>query len=107
MPEDVPGEIDLFGCSDCEEDVAHQEPRQEMNTLKNNTPKWWKSSCDIEMPYTSSYLEKKMEMIADLDAKLRIEVFETLFDEDVVNLIVEQTFLYASQANLHNFVLPL
>lgn len=45
-----------------------------------------------------------MEMTADLNAKLPIEVFETLFDEDVVNLIVEQTCLYASQANFHNFV---
>lgn len=36
------------------------------------------------MPYTS-YLDKKMGMITDLDAKLPIEVFETLFDKDVVN----------------------
>ncbi|XP_055916211.1 piggyBac transposable element-derived protein 2-like [Eupeodes corollae] len=72
MPQDVPGEVEVFCSSDSEDDLPLQELQRRIQTAKRY-------------------------------GKLEPEVFETLFDEEVVNLIVEQSRLYAAQSNAHNF----
>lgn len=55
------------------------------------------------MNYTATHLQCKEKMEGDLNGKTSIEIFETLFDEDVCKLILEQTQLYAMQKNRHDF----
>lgn len=48
-------------------------------------------------------LKSRENMIRDLKGKSPVEVFEILFDEDVMTYIVQQSVRYASQNNRHNF----
>ncbi|XP_065363610.1 piggyBac transposable element-derived protein 2-like [Calliphora vicina] len=105
MPNDIPGEVEVFFGSDSEDDIPLEQLRQTMMSSKSNkiVPKWTRRPCDMEMHRTNTFSENELNMIAKLDGKSSVEVFEVLFDEKVVNLIVEQTCIYASQANEHNF----
>lgn len=105
MPQDIPGDIEVFCSSDSEDDVPLQELRRRIQHSEpgQKSPKWSKRECSIEMPNTNIFMHNKNEMISHLGGKSELQVFETLFDSEVVEYIVDQTRLYASQCNAHNF----
>lgn len=55
------------------------------------------------MAKTSHYMRNKNEMISKLGGMSEFQVFQILFYSKVVQYIVDQTRLYASQSNIHNF----
>ena len=104
IPNDVPGEVEVFFGSDSEDDIPLEQLRQTMSSRSSkNAPKWTKGPCDIQMNQTNFCSDNEIKMITELNGKSEVKVFEVLFDEKVVNLIVEQTCIYASQSNEHNF----
>ena len=70
---------------------------------KNSTKRW----SDKRPAFTSSPVSKEAEeleiMELELAGKSPTEIFEFLFDEEVFNLLVEQSILYAKQNNRHDF----
>lgn len=55
------------------------------------------------MNATNNFAECKWDMKSSLENKSPVEIFETLFDNEVVKLILDQSRLYASQHNHHCF----
>lgn len=58
---------------------------------------------NMDMPSSRSFETFMSNMNTALEGKSPVEVFETVVDNDVVHLIVDQTMKYASQHNMHKF----
>lgn len=101
LPNDIPGELELLEESDSEEDIPLADLRK--STLAPSAIKWRKRAMNMDMPGTRFFESFKNNMNSSLGGKSTIEVFETLFDNDVVQLIIDQTVKYASQHNVHRF----
>lgn len=101
FPHDIPGELELLEVSDSEDDVPLSELRKSM--LEPSAIKWRKRPMNMDMPSSRFFETSKSNMNTALEDKSPVEVFETIVDRDVVQLIVDQTMKYASQHNMHRF----
>lgn len=129
LPNEVPGEIELFirniedilvsDCSSDDEPLAAKRTRLRTNTAqydgnsvankhRTSIASVWRKCVPI---YSKTYLEsdnltqnknRMNEAIKDLTP---VEIFEQFFDEEVMNMIVNYSMMYASQNNRHNFSL--
>ncbi|KAB0803076.1 hypothetical protein PPYR_00046 [Photinus pyralis] len=119
MPNDVAGEIELQHM-DSDIETSDEESNLPLSILRQNItsekslatktkrrnllePKWTKDVVDTSMPSTCGF-EDRVEVVKhDLEHLSPIEVFEKLFDQEVLDHIVQQTNLYSSQKNKHDF----
>ncbi|XP_031343006.1 piggyBac transposable element-derived protein 2-like [Photinus pyralis] len=106
LPQDVPGEIEIAMEDDSDEEY-NMPLSQVCTTLskkpKISQPKWSSEPVDLKMTSANGYsirLEKVREQLSSCNV---IQIFEKLFDEQVVNLLVEQTNKYATASNNHSF----
>lgn len=98
---DIPGQLELFVNSDSEDDIPLAVMRK--NMLAPPSIKWRKRPLNMQMTSTNYYETAQIQMKSALESKTAVEVFETLFDQEVVELIVEQSKKYAMQKNQHDF----
>lgn len=95
-----------------QENTSHKNKRQRLDATSSTAkepelnvlpPKW--RSC--EPSYSKEYVvrsdEQNNELIRSLQAKSAIDIFEMLFDQDIMQTIVDETKIYAAQKNFHNF----
>ena len=65
--------------------------------------KWSKKKASV----ISSPVSKEVDTLEDLERKLLgkspNEIFELFFDEEMLNLLIDQSVLYARQKNKHEF----
>lgn len=121
MPQDVPGNIEVFRNrknSDSEDnayDESDDEPlaskRRRLDANSQSTqrpnPNWRKCipSYTSTSQTTSEVSERKKAICEELKGFKPVQIFEKLFDDDIVDMIVTNSKLYANQHNRHEFQL--
>lgn len=125
MPLDVPGAVEIEVTSDDNDDsddeipieiLAHniEKEAQTSKRQKSNSgvkyteaqkPKWRKTNPTFSKFefYNDSYTENYETMIKEIEKLSPIQIFEKLFSEDVFQLIIDQSIIYAAQKNHHGF----
>ncbi|XP_050337685.1 piggyBac transposable element-derived protein 2-like [Bactrocera neohumeralis] len=116
LPQDIPGNIEVLRCdeasvSSSDNDSSNDEPLSEKAKRSRrqlpDQPIWRKCSpIYSSITQETSYVTKRQEEVKKVFENLTpVEIFEKIFDEDVINLIVNNTILYANQNNRHTFQL--
>nr|CAH7738745.1 unnamed protein product [Callosobruchus chinensis] len=59
----------------------------------------------MDMPSTSGWKDRLELVKSDLESLSPVDIFEKLFDSDIYNHISQQTNIYSSQKNKHDFFL--
>lgn len=103
---DTAGELELHlhtSCDDSNETKTKKRKHSDKN-IEKVSPCWKKVNPNYSKTYPSVDINKsKNDVINQVNGKTPVEVFELFFDENLMNMIVEETKIYASQKNLHNF----
>lgn len=116
LPPDVPGTVEIFSQDDVDSDpeddiplallnVANitDEPPNKKQSVEQKEPEWTQELIDITMKEGNGYLVSQDIVKQELAGLNPVEVFEKLFDEEIVNLLTEETRRYATQKNNHSF----
>lgn len=113
LPNDVPGAIEIEiqeSDSDSEDNMPLSEIVIQMNANKPSKkkqktvePQWTSGPLHLNMNNTNGSSECLNILRQELSSLNVVQIFETLFDDEVVQLIVDQTNLYATAANNHIF----
>lgn len=109
LPTDVPGEIEVFAEEE-ESDDEDNVPLAELQTkikkqkIEEQEPKWTTRLIDINLKHTNGSQDRQNHVKAILKDLQPVQVFEKLFDEDVIKYLTEETNRYAQQNNNHNFI---
>lgn len=106
IPNDVPGNVEVLIRDDdfkSEDEVPLSEISASIRRESQTHPLWSESCVDMTMYHSNVFELKTKNMKAVLENKSPVEIFETLFDNDVMELILDQSRLYASQHNDHTF----
>ncbi|XP_022816255.1 piggyBac transposable element-derived protein 3-like [Spodoptera litura] len=112
LPRDIPGSIEVFihnNKSD-DDDSSDDEPlanKQLRRDQEEGIPSWHKCEpTDSKTSKETSELDRKREVVKEeLKDLYPTQIFEKIFDEEVIELIVSNTNLYARQNNRHSFQL--
>lgn len=111
LPKDVPGNIEVFRCNanddDSSDDETLAEKSKRMRRQQTNQPIWRKCApvYSFTVQETSDVENRQCEMKEHLVNLTPVQIFEKIFDEDVISLIITNTVLYATQNNRHSFQL--
>lgn len=117
MPRDVPGSIEVFvhnegslssGDSSDEEPLAakrmrRQQQRQQKGPIWRNCPPLYTSRPES----TSDVKDRQQAVKEELLELSPVQLFEKIFDEEIMQHIVMNSILYASQNNRHSFQLEI
>lgn len=127
LPRDVPGEVEIHyldanddSSSDEEMDVPlsilsqnivkestfanqKQDSGRFRKKLKKSEPTWTENIIDLALPSTTGAADRLEIVKTELKNFSALEVFEKVFDNEVLDLIVHQSNLYSSQKNNHAF----
>lgn len=118
-PNDVPGKLEVHSSalstasintdSDNETTVASQEPKRAKKSytkkIKINSD-WQKARPDFlnKIGNDDDIDSTRTQIMQLLKGKSPVDIFETLFDEDIMTYIVKQSVTYAAQNNRHDFI---
>lgn len=112
IPNDVPGELELFYSSDDDEDnlslatlqkMWHNEGAANKRRKLNSVPDWHSEVTNSD-DLNSTFTQEKMDNIrTKFENSTPIQIFETIVSDEVIQLLVQQSNLYASQNNRHDF----
>jgi DNA excision repair protein ERCC-6 len=117
LPRDIPGTIEIFPRNQDEVDSSDEEPLAKKIKISNNkerntsNPKWKKT----DPVYSKFPIKNDTEAKTEQQEKIKEEmndlnphqIFEKLFDYEVLHHIVDQTTLYANQNNKHDLNLTI
>lgn len=130
MPNDVPGQVEVYysdssteSChgvnsegeseNDSESEIPiatlrdrllkNLAPPSKKRKITKPEPKWTNNTIDISMPETNDYFDRRESMKNALKDMNPVEIFEKLLDNEVIQLIVDETKRYADQNNNHDF----
>lgn len=112
IPNDVPGELEVIFSSDDDEDNLSLATLQKMwrteeppkKKRKTRPAPDWHSNLMSPEDMESTFTQEKMKDIRDkFKNSTPIEIFESIVDDVVIQLMVDQSNLYASQNNRHAF----
>ncbi|CAK1592870.1 unnamed protein product [Parnassius mnemosyne] len=120
LPRDVPGNIEVlvhdedtllsdYDSSD-EEPLASKRVRRQPNIeQRQQTPAWRKClpSYTFGHQHTSEVQDKQNAIKEQLKDQNPVQIFEKILDEEVLQLILSNSILYANQNNIHSFQLDL
>jgi len=117
-PRDVPGRVEVHSCaipiastsSGCHTASTSTQsdetipPTKRQKKIRSSTD-WQRTSADFakEMGQDNEILEMRENLKTTLAGKSPVEVFESLWNEDVMDYIVKQSVIYAVQNNRHHF----
>lgn len=114
LPQDVPGEVEIFQ-NDPQFDSDDELPLRVLYPMiggektdkrrkrNEDEPVWTKEQIDLFMNPANEYLQRQNAMKEQLKNLSPVEVFEKIFDEEIVKFIVQESNRYASQNNNHGF----
>jgi hypothetical protein len=115
LPFDIPGTIEIFPRNDKASESSDEEPLvTKKRKLSKNAKKKTKTSQKWKKTLSPNYSKlvnnDSSKTITRLQEKIKEEIgnlnphqiFEKLFDNEVLSHIVEQTTIYATQNNKHN-----
>nr|XP_026496431.1 piggyBac transposable element-derived protein 2-like [Vanessa tameamea] len=116
LPRDVPGNIEVFrsnkdtipcGDLDSSDDEPLAEKAKRSRRQQPDQPVW--RTCS---PTYSTTTQERTEVIArqtlvkeQFQNLTPVQIFEKIFDDEVISLIITNTILYANQNNRHTFQL--
>ncbi|XP_064071766.1 piggyBac transposable element-derived protein 3-like [Vanessa tameamea] len=116
LPRDVPGNIEVFrsnkdtipcGDFDSSDDEPLAEKAKRSRRQQPDQPVW--RTCS---PTYSTTTQERTEVIArqklvkeQFQDLTPVQIFEKIFDDEVISLIITNTILYANQNNRHTFQL--
>nr|XP_034824577.1 piggyBac transposable element-derived protein 2-like [Maniola hyperantus]XP_034832956.1 piggyBac transposable element-derived protein 2-like [Maniola hyperantus] len=117
IPHDVPGTIEIFtnrtdgGNEYSSSDDSDNEPlaskRRRQDVTRRTIPTWHKCppSYTSTSQRTSEVCDKTNAIREELKGLNPVQIFEKLFDEDIVDIIISNSILYSNQNNRHDFQL--
>lgn len=116
LPFDVPGAVEMFSNvdtgSDEEDNIplsmlrrCHNlgEPPVKKRGVENREPQWTEDIVDISMNEGTGYIDRQDKIKKEIETLNPVEIFEKLFDEEVIEHLRVETQRYASQHNNHSF----
>ncbi|XP_046972429.1 piggyBac transposable element-derived protein 2-like [Vanessa cardui] len=115
LPRDVPGNIEVFRsnkdkipCGD--PDSSDDEPLAEKSKRSRRQPDQpvWRTCSPIYSYRTQERTDviDRQKLVKEKFQDLTpVQIFEKIFDEEVISLIITNTILYANQNNRHTFQL--
>lgn len=121
LPKDIPGQVEIYYSSDeeiplarmrqnllqpdknCEYESEDEIPLASLAKRLKKEPCWTTETFDKTIPESFEYQERLESLKVEMENKTPVEIFEKLFDSSVIQHIVEQSKLYASQNNNHDF----
>lgn len=114
VPVDIPGPVEVFTRSEDNEvwDSSDEEPlvpssskRQRLADPKVSSWRKCDPSYNIFHSTEQNVHERREKIIADLKNLNDVTIFEKLFDQEVLEMLVDYSKLYASQKNNHTFTI--
>lgn len=104
LPQDVPGHLELFDSSD-DSDADSNENSSNAAPKRSETDdlKWRKCKPSYQNTTTLGYTTRLETLKDDIKEKNPVEIFEQLFDTEILNHIIAETNRYAQQKNAHSF----
>ncbi|KAI4462448.1 transposase is4 [Holotrichia oblita] len=116
LPFDVPGAVEIFSQDSTESDPEDNIPlimlRSISNTGESSTkkgkiaekePNWTDEIIDITMNQGNGYLAREDIVKQELAGLNPFQIFEKLFDDQIITYITKETQRYAAQQNNHSF----
>nr|CAH7726921.1 unnamed protein product [Callosobruchus chinensis] len=115
MPLDIVGQVELHNVADDENEDIDEESiplsvlreilvqGRERKVNQTSDPSWTQSYVNMDMPSTSGWKDRLELVKSDLENLSPVDIFEKLFDSDIYNHISQQTNIYSSQKNKHDF----
>ncbi|KAI4462446.1 transposase is4 [Holotrichia oblita] len=116
LPFDVPGPVEIFSQDSTESDPEDNIPlimlRSISNTGESSTkkgkiaekePNWTDEIIDITMNQGNGYLAREDIVKQELAGLNPFQIFEKLFDDEIITYITKETQRYAAQQNNHSF----
>lgn len=114
IPSDVPGQVEIISAT-LEDDIFSSNDDEPLNVMlrtkkrKKTTQYSWEKTIPkystFEAFIESAYNTSTAQLIEETKNLTPTDIFEKFVDESVIQLIVDQTNLYARQKNNHNFSL--
>lgn len=108
FPRDIPGRVEIFPNREEEDwDSSDEETLGAVKRRRTNfeEPRWRK--CEPTYDPTHSTEAKVQARLSNLMTELKnlnpLTIFEKIFDEEVMTMIVKYTQTYAAQKNVHGF----
>ena len=101
IPSEVPGPVEVEYESDDEAPLAS--PLAKRKRSANTALKWKKVTPCCNIFSTAGAEERKAKVIDTFADQNPVQIFESIFDKSVLELIFSQTRLYALQKNDHKF----
>lgn len=116
VPGDIPGNVEVFIRRDEDEwDSSDEEPivsKSAKRRRPNLIASRWRKCDPVYDPVpalsicNNNNIQKRREkLVADINNKNPVAIFEKFFDQEVMTMIVQYSKLYADQKNKHDFEL--
>ncbi|XP_065370926.1 piggyBac transposable element-derived protein 2-like, partial [Calliphora vicina] len=113
LPQDIPGTIDVFvnrrnidnDVSDDSDDEPLESKRTRLTFATQKNPIWDKChppQSPASQQNTEVY-DRVNQIREELKNRIPVQIFETLFDEKIIDLIISNSTNYAKQNNRHEF----
>nr|XP_049583034.1 piggyBac transposable element-derived protein 3-like [Syngnathus scovelli]XP_049583035.1 piggyBac transposable element-derived protein 3-like [Syngnathus scovelli]XP_049583037.1 piggyBac transposable element-derived protein 3-like [Syngnathus scovelli] len=106
FPSEVPGHVEIHH-SNMRSVTATETSNPTPKRKKTSESSWKKSRPDLRVERgNDTTIDARIEVIKNtFKDKTPVEVFETLFDEDIRSHIGQQSVIYAAQNNHHGFLM--
>lgn len=108
IPRDISGRVEIFTNRDQDDwDSSDEEPVAAAKRFRNahNEPRWRKIDPTYEpMKSTEGNVQERLDKLMDeLKGENPLYIFEKIFDDEVLTMIIQYTQTYAAQKNIHDF----
>ncbi|CAH2084691.1 unnamed protein product [Euphydryas editha] len=110
LPHDIPGRVEVFESRNNDDwDGSDDEPLQRYRRVEIQEPRWRKcdGSYGVMISTVNNVQKRKENIIAELKDQTPLSIFEKIFDEEVFNMIILNTKLYALYYILFTYMLDL
>ncbi|XP_022818327.1 piggyBac transposable element-derived protein 3-like [Spodoptera litura] len=112
LPRDVPGRVEVFVRKNLDHSPQWDEDDDEpLSTLQrkrprveDQEPRWHKCQPTYDVFYGAEGVSQRQENVKSAIRNLNpVQIFEKLFDDNILEMIVHNSELYSSQNNRHDF----
>ena len=108
VPLEIPGSVEIeYENDDDEEEESLVRPLAKRKRSSQTELKWKKMTPCSNITRTEGANERKTEVIEKFSNQNPLQIFESIFDDSVFELILSQTMLFAQQKNDHKFTLSI
>ena len=103
---DIAGAFEIECYDDEESPIVESQTGNKSRFRNISEPNWKRRNFDDDfskMTFDKELIDSKVSNLCETDDS--VSLFEHFFDESIISMIVEQSKLYATQKNCHNFEL--